>query len=252
MHCSIHTNVHPMVGMDLHNGIIPGMPPVPTPMMPHFVAQVLGGLNLKASMAKTVLSHNFISLQRGSDIGLGIGHVATNLLFPLLVLTSSSVSQFGSFTVHLEGKPAAIAPLVYAGFNFNCYDPVPWNTNLVVAPGCNMAGFNFADYVASMVSVAISMAVGFVCAKAFGGMTSASGAIVGRLFGKAFLKEGLGDIAQSQISEFIKASTEEIVKYHFGNAVDEVSSLVAHELDLQDDSFSAEARNFYTGEILNI
>ena len=251
MHCSIHTNVHPMVGMDLHNGIVPGVPPVPTPFMPHFVAQVLGGLNLKASLAKTVISHNFITLQRGSDIGLGIGHVATNILFPLLVLTSSSVSQFGSFTVQLEGKPAAIAPLVYVGFNFNCYDPVPWNTNLVVAPGCNMAGFNYADYVASMVSIALSMAVGFVCSKAFGGLTSASGAIVGRVFGKAFLKEGLEDIAQSQFGQFVQSGTEEIMKYHFGNAIDAGSSLVGHELGLQDNSFTAEAANFYTGEILD-
>ena len=251
MHCSIHTNVHSMVGMDLHNGIVPGVPPVPTPFMPHFVAQVLGGLNLKASLAKKVMSHNFITLQRGSDIGLGIGHVATNLLFPILVLASSSASQFGSFTVHLEGKPAAIAPLVYVGFNFNCYDPAPWNTNLVVAPGCNMAGFNFADFVASMVSIVLSIAVGFVCGKAFGGLTSASGAIIGRVAGKAFLKEGLEDIAQSQFGRFVQAGTEEIVKYHFGNAIDAGASFAGHEMGAQDDSFTAEATTFYTGEIIN-
>ncbi|MGB1308467.1 MAG: hypothetical protein ACPG6B_06130, partial [Oceanihabitans sp.] len=248
MHCSLHTNIHPMVGVDLHNGIIPGTPPVPTPFMPHFVSQVLGGLNLKASLATKVMSHNFITLQRGSDIGLGIGHVATNLLFPILVLASSSVSQFGSFTVHLEGKPAAIAPLVYVGFNFNCFDPAPWNTNLIVAPGCNMAGFSLADYVASMVSIALSIAVGFVCNAAFGGLTSASGAVVGRVFGKAFLTEGLEEIAQSQFGRFVQSGTEEVMKHHFGNAVDAGSSFVAHELGLQDDSFTAEATTFYTGE----
>jgi len=251
MHCSIHTNIHPMVGMDLHNGIVPGVPPVPTPFMPHFVAQVLGGLNLKASLAKTVMSHNFITLQRGSDIGLGIGHVATNILFPLLVLTSSSVSEFGSFTVHLEGKPAAIAPLVLVGFNFNCYDPMPWNTNLVVAPGCNMAGFSMADFITSMCSIAVNMAVGFVAGKAFGGLSSAAGSIVGRVFGKAFLKEGLEDIAQSQVKQFIAVGTEEIMKYHFGNVNDALSGAAAHELDLQDDSFSSEAVTFYAGEMIN-
>ena len=158
MYCSIHTNIHPMLGVDWHLGT-PGPPAPPVPM-PHFVAQVLGGLMTSAQLAPTVLSHNFMVVKRGSDIGMGIGHVAANILFPILVLTSGSVSEFGAFSVQTAGTSTAIALGVYVGINLNCADPVPGaSINGVVAPGCNMANFTMADFGASMLSVAADVAI---------------------------------------------------------------------------------------------
>lgn len=217
MHCSIHTNIHPMLGLDLHNGVLPAVPPappVPVPFMPHIVAQVLGGLNFTAAITKTVHSHNFLTVQRGSDIGPFIGHVPmpANILLPLLYLGSGSVCEFGAFSVLSEGKAIAIAPLIYAGFNYNCYDPVPWNTNLVIAPGCNMAGFNFADFFASLVSVAFDLALSFVTGKVAEGI---AGQIASRVsLGNAVLDPFVNSL---QTTEFLGNALEYTVGLFTGS-----------------------------------
>ncbi len=238
MHCSIHTNIHPMVGVDLHNAVLPAVPPappLPAPFMPHIVAQVLGGLNITAATTKTVFSHNFFTLQRGSDIGPFIGHVPlpANILFPLLILTSGSISEFGAFSVLSEGKAVAIAPLIYVGFNYNCYDPVPWNTNLVIAPGTNMAGFNMADFCASLVSIAFDLALSFAAGKVAKGL---AGQIASKVsLGNAVLDPFVRSINTSQflgeaLEATIGAFTGSPVGYSFtslpGFAGNETDSLI--------------------------
>ena len=160
MYCSILTNIHPMIGVDIHMGT-PG-PPAPPVTMPHFVAQVLGGLNTTAKLVPTVHSHNFIVLNQGTDIGPGIGHVAPNILIPIYILTSKSSSNFGSFTVLSGGNPTAAAIGVYVNMNLNCGQPVSTPTGIVVAPGCNMVGITFAEFLAGMVTIAVNMAISFL------------------------------------------------------------------------------------------
>lgn len=244
MNCSIHTNIHPMVGVDLHNALLPPVPPappVPVPFMPHAVAQVLGGLNLTAAITPTVFSHNFLTIQRGSDIGPFIGHVPmpANIMVPLLILGSGSVSEFGAFSVLSEGKALAIAPLIYVGFNFNCYDPVPWNTNLVIAPGCNMAGFNMADMCASFISVAIDMALSFVAGKIAKGIAgpiasriSASNALLEPFLNTAMKNEVVSEVVEFTVGLF----TGSPLGYDFtvlpgfgGNETDAVIDTVMNE-----------------------
>jgi len=155
MHCSIHTNIHPMLGFDWHLGT-PGYPVPPVPMA-HFVAQVLGGI-INTDPSKDVLSHNFMTIKRGNDIGMFIGHVAPSILALLLPFGSGSKCEFGAFSVLTNGTPTAIAVGVYVGVNLNCADPIPGaSVNGVVAPGTNMANFTLADFGASMLSVAVDI-----------------------------------------------------------------------------------------------
>lgn len=179
-----------MLGVDWHMGT-PG-PPAPPVVMPHVVAQVLGGLMTSAQLAPTVQSHNFLVVQRGSDIGMGIGHVAPNILFPLLVLTSGSVSEFGAFSVQSGGTSTAIAVGVYVGMNLNCADPVPGaSINGVIAPGCNLANFTMADFGASMLSVAVDVAVSGAINLLGGALAKGAMSGVARLAGRFSVSAGL-------------------------------------------------------------
>ncbi len=214
--CSMLTNIQPMVGVDWHFGT-PGPPVIPF-LMPHFVSQVLGGFATSAKLVPTVLSHNFITLQRGTDIGMGIGHVAPNILFPILVLTSGSVSEFAAFSVLIKGQPTAAAVGVYVNPNLNCGDPVPAPLNIVIAPGTNMVGMSLADIFAGLISMVIDVIIGYV---AF---------TLGNLGGK-YLQKGFSRAASSIAGKMsaraalfvpLKGSTKfvtEIGEQVFGKAV---------------------------------
>lgn len=189
MYCSILTNIHLMLGRDIHLGTIG--PPDPPKPMPHYVAQVLGGLNLSAKLVPSVSSHNFIVLNQGSDIGMGIGHVAPNILFPIYVLTSSSTSNFGSFTVLSGDKPTAVALGVYVNMNLNCGQPVNTPTGMVIAPGCNMIGMTFGEILAGLVSIAVNMAISFALDR------------LGKVnFGKKFNKKWGLEIMQGKMADY--------------------------------------------------
>lgn len=164
MDCAILINIHPMVGVDWHDTLPPPVPP-PSPIpSPHFVFQVLNGLNTSVMKSSDVLSHGFQVIKRGSDIGMGIGHVAANYLFPIHVLTSGSKSEFGAYTVLVNNNPVAIACLVYVNLNLNCQGPttppvVPLPTGIVIAPSCNMAGFKMGDFLAGLFAMVFDMAL---------------------------------------------------------------------------------------------
>ena len=180
-----------MLGMDIHLGT-PGPPAPPVPM-PHFVAQLLGGLPVvgSAKLVPTVLSHNFIALNQGTDIGMGIGHVASNILFPLYVLTSSSTSFFGSFSVLSGGKPTAAASDIYLNRNLNCAQPLSMPTGMVVAPGCNMVGLSLTDYLAGIANMAVSMGISFIGGKIGGYIAGKAMSGITTLVGKFSVSAGL-------------------------------------------------------------
>ena len=213
MYCSIHTMAHPMVGVDLHNGISATIPPAPLPFLPHIVGQLLGGTGVlsTAAISSDVASYGIPVIQRASDIGMFIPHIPTgpNILAPLLFLTSGSVCEFGAFSVQANNKPLAIAPLIQFGFNFNCYDPVMWNTNMVIAPGLNLANFTLADMIASLVSVVVDLAISAVFTNMFKLTSPITSGLVGKMCAssafsnsifKDLVKEGLTASVNAAIS----------------------------------------------------
>jgi len=172
MNCSILINVHGMIGVDWHDTLLPPAIPAPVPS-PHFVAQFLNGLGLGVTKSIKVKSHGFDVIKRGSDIGMGIGHVAANVLFPIHVIASGSKSEFASFSVKVENTPIAIACAVYVNFNLNCQGPstapvMPMPTGIVIAPGCNMAGFSLGDFFGSLFCMITDMLIQYAINK-FGG-----------------------------------------------------------------------------------
>ena len=226
MNCSIHTNIQPMIGMDLHMGSpAPITPPV---LMPHITAQVLGGLNLSAKLVPKVLSHNFITLNQGSDIGMGIGHVplGPNWLFGLYILTSGSTSHFGSFSVLSGGSPTAAAilpiPFVGLGINMNCSSPLNLPVGRVIAPGCNTVGVGMADVFAGAISMAIDAAVSFAAGKIGSGFIKGAHRVVpavarkaagARLIGPLMttINRSTNKVAQKVAQKVAKDSVEEII-----------------------------------------
>lgn len=251
MYCSIHTNIHPMIGVDFHVGT-PGPPVPPAPNIPHFVAQVLGGLNITAKLVPTVLSHNFIVINQSSDIGMGIGHVAPNILFPLYVLTSSSISNFGSFTVLSGGKPTAAAIGVYVNMNLNCGQPVNTPTGMVVAPGCNMVGLSFAEFMAGMASIAVNMAISYVAGKIGGkiGEKVSGWAMSGicNIAGRVSVSAGLMSAAVLS-TKFVSKVVEEVIGAPIGQLIGgpagAVGDFITEEMN------EAILPNYSRGELVN-
>jgi len=190
MYCSIHTNIHPMLGCDWHLGTLaPVVPPVP---MPHFVAQVLGGIINVEGPSKDVLSHNFLTIKRGSDIGMFIGHVSPSILAILLPLGSGSKCEFGAFSVMTNSTATAVAVGVYVGTNLNCADPIPGaSVNAVVAPGTNMANFTLADFGASMLSAAVDIILSAIIDKVIGKLKDGAMAGIMKLASKSSVAKGI-------------------------------------------------------------
>jgi hypothetical protein len=175
--CHVLLPIHPMVGCDFHNAIqTPPLPPVP--MAPHFVCQIMNGLNTCAATVPKVLAHSFMTMNRGTDIGMGIGHVSippvVNILIPIMILGSGSVAEFGAFTVLSGGSPIATACIpsppfspVGMNINLNC-GTVPTPTGGVIAPNTVLAGMKFGDYLASVVAMGMDFIMQVVASKICG------------------------------------------------------------------------------------
>jgi|SRR5690554_4358356 len=264
MNCSIHTNIHPMIGLDLHMGSpAPAITPVP---MPHITAQVLGGLNTSAKLVPKVLSHNFITLNQGTDIGIGIGHVplAPNWLFGLYILTSGSVSHFGSFSVLSGGAPTAAAilpiPFVGIGINMNCSSPLNLPVGRVIAPGCNTVGVGPSDVLASSISMAIDAAVSFAAGKIGSGLIkgahravpavarkAASARLIGPLITN--INRSTDKVAQKVAQKVSKEAVEEII----GGAIGKLSAGITGVASDNAAEFYREAfiDNYSNGSLIN-
>lgn len=170
MDCNILNTNHWMLGIDLHDAICPPSPKL-FPFMPHAVFMKLCGVTpLTVQEAKKVLSDNTSTCQRGTDMGPFIPHIFYNALIPVIMLGSGSISEFGAFTVLVQGNPVATACFGPVNSNLNCCDPVPLPLNIVLASTTNMAGMRFGDFVGSIISMAVDMAVQFLSNKISGGL----------------------------------------------------------------------------------
>lgn len=158
---------HLMMGVDLHDAI---MPPSlkPVPFMPHFViAELRGGMNISfgggfsGTCKHTPKVHVYFDegLNRATDIGPWIDHVFYNLLIPLILIGSASKSEFGASTVRAEGRPVATAVFKTSNLNLNCSDPLALPTGYVDAPCTVRAGMTLGDLIAGILEGLFDMAV---------------------------------------------------------------------------------------------
>eukprot|EP01035_Chromulina_nebulosa_P062950 gene62950-86101_t len=171
--CSVLLDYHMMVGCDFHDAL--AIPPlVLPPNLPHVVFHPLGIATFtsqQTDMPKVIQAGNRPVMQRGTDIGMGVPHVPIppvplNVLFPLHMISSGSISEFGAFTVLMQNKPVATAfPMVYATMNLNCQGPstipFPSTTDVVIAfpNSAVFAGMSPADILASLLALAMDVAL---------------------------------------------------------------------------------------------
>lgn len=165
--CAVLINVHPILGLDLHNPWPFGSPvPSPAPIL-HFYVTTLdnASYSLTALKTSTVESLGFNIIQRGSDIGPFVIHLSLppHILTPVIWASSGSVSEFGVFSVKANNKPVAVAVLKYSNFNLNCQGPtsplLPMPTGVVFAYNTTMAGMRLGDFLAGVVAMAFDMAL---------------------------------------------------------------------------------------------
>ncbi|MEO8770632.1 MAG: hypothetical protein ABI402_11120 [Ferruginibacter sp.] len=175
MDCNILDTKHWMLGLDFHNAVIPPAPAV-IPLVFHLVTMPLLGIIpgplSTVAQAKTVRSDKASALQRGSDAGMGIPHIALpnplNVLLPAILVGSSSVSEFGSFSVLVENSPVATACFVVVNINLNCGDPMSTTTGIVIAVSTNQAGMTLGDFIASLISMVVDIIIQFISSEITG------------------------------------------------------------------------------------
>lgn len=176
--------LHPVISMDLHQPWIPPAPPSPAPV-PHFWFQILGGLQFPTVKSTKKTYANFTStpiIQQGSDIGPLIVHIPSvpHILLPLIILGSGSVSEFGAFSVQIENRPVGTAIVGFAGINLNCAYPFAMPTGIVVAISTVCAGMTLADYLASVASMVLDIALSAIMTLVGLGGNKLGGAILGQ------------------------------------------------------------------------
>jgi hypothetical protein len=177
--CALMT-IHPMVGVDFHDGI-PPPGPVMVPKIPHFtVATLKWLLPTSAPTPKVQGPFGFSLMQQGTDIGNFIPHVAANYLLPLVIATSGSKSHFGASTVQSEGKPTAAALLIAVNPNLNCSGPAmpPLPSGFVIAPNTVLVGMTLGDIIGGIFSMAVDCAIQFGLNRLF------DSKLAGRLFSR--------------------------------------------------------------------
>ncbi len=163
--CNALIAMHPVIGIDMHDIIIPPAPPVAGP---YVWVQILSGLLMPTvQMEPTVVSSfGFPVMQRGTDIGPLLVHVGNpvNIALPFIILGSASKSEFGAFSVLVKKKPVAIAVAKYLNFNLNCWgpmlpSPLPVPSGTVIAFNTVEVGFSIGDLVASLFALIVDMAI---------------------------------------------------------------------------------------------
>jgi len=159
--------IHPMISLDLHDGI-PPPGPVMVPKLPHFVAAMEKWALPTSKPALKVLGvGGFPLMQMGTDIGNFIPHIFVEYLAPLYTATSGSKSMFGASTVQSQGSPTAAAIVVVMNLNLNCWSPVPIPLGYVCAPNTVMVGMTLGDILGGLCAMAMDMLIQYALNKAF-------------------------------------------------------------------------------------
>ena len=175
---------HPMIGVDLHEDVLPPAPPVP--MAPHLTAATLNWVIPAAMSSKTFATfvHARI-MQRGTDIQSLIPHIPLSpacTLAGLLTLFSGSKSHFGPRSVEVEGTPVAVALLGSVNVNLNCGD-LPMPTGYVIAPNTVVAGMTLGDVIGGIFAMMADTAMQYGMNKLLGPLGPAFGGLAGAFLG---------------------------------------------------------------------
>jgi hypothetical protein len=223
---------HIMVGIDLHDAIIPpNMEKQPS--IPHSVYARLRGVSMTSAFSSTVKHAPTVqvcsedALQRATDIGPFIPHEQVNLLRLFIVLSSKSKSAFGAGTVRAEGRPVATAIFQTATVNLNCADPLRLLSGFVHAPNTVRAGMTEGDVAAGLAEIAFDIGSGLLKSKLFSWLAMKG---LSRILGKAFQEliknnPDMKELIEQAVKSGYKKATDPL------KPSDEVWDEVAEELN---------------------
>jgi hypothetical protein len=196
--CNLLMQYHPMMGIDIHDALVPPSPK--TIPMPHLVfaclkagiwgvtPATLDNLTVKCTPQDAEV------MSRGTDIGPFIPHIAPDLLAPLYTLTSASKSEFGAHSVKAPQGPVAVASSQTFNLNLNCAgaSTPPLPSGFVLAPNTVLAGMTPGDFVAGLVGMVADSLVQFALNKLMGAAMAPLGDIVGGIVGSLLQTFGTG------------------------------------------------------------
>jgi len=160
--------MHPMIGVDFHDGV-PPPGPVVVPKMPHFVAAMMKWALPTSKPAPKVLGPLGPLMKQGTDIGNFIPHIAVEYLAVLYTATSGSKSEFGASTVLSQGDPTAAAILLVVNMNLNCSGPSlpPVPLGFVIAPNTVSVGMTLGDVLGGLFAMATDSIIQYGLNKLF-------------------------------------------------------------------------------------
>lgn len=219
MDCNVLIVSHLMIGVDVHDAVYPPAPAV-IKFQPHFSFCILHGITpLSTQYSEKVLSENLATCQRGTDMGPFIPHIGfnpINVLTPVIMIASSSISEFGSFTVLVKDNPVATACLKVVNLNLNCGDPFSTPFNIVIAPNTVMAGMSAGDYAGSLIAAIVDFATSYVANKISGlpgggGLSKTIARFVAKKVTQAVLNVVIGYVAGLTIGKLRDWALEKVL-----------------------------------------
>ncbi len=185
---------HPMIGIDLHQVLIPPAPLTPAPL-PHNTAFTLLGTGATAVYSTTIFTDSFgPTIMKGSDIGPLIPHVGSaSVLLAVEIPLSASKNHFGSSKYKCDKGTVGVSLLFAINLNLNCGTPAPTPTGTVLAVATHRVDMTAGDIYAGLMNMAsdflIQTALQWVGGKAGGAVAGALGSAYASV-GAALLEHG--------------------------------------------------------------
>ena len=184
---------HPMIGVDMHQVLVPPAPL--TPPAPHATVHVLSGLFITAVMSDKIFTDSFgPTVMKGSDIGPLIPHIGSpSVLLAIEIPLSASKNHFGSSKYKCDKGIVGVSLLPPVNLNLNCGTPVPTPTGIVIAVATHRVDMTMGDIYAGVMNMAadflIQSVLQWLGGKAGGAASKALGSVYAGL-GAALLESG--------------------------------------------------------------
>lgn len=185
---------HPMIGIDMHQMLVPPAPL--TPPAPYNTVQILYGLGgLVATHSKTIFTDSFgPTIMKGSDIGPLIPHIGgPSVLLAVEIPLSASKCHFGSSKYKCKEGTVGVSMLFAINLNLNCGTPVPTPTGTVIAVATHRVDMTMGDILAGIGNMAgdllMQSALQWAGGKVGGAAAKGLGSLYGHI-GAALIEHG--------------------------------------------------------------
>lgn len=184
---------HPMIGIDMHQVLIPPAPL--TPPVPHNTVYTLLGTAATAAYSTTIFTDSFgPTIMKGSDIGPLIPHIGSfSVLLAIEIPLSASKNHFGSSKYKCDKGTVGVSMLFAINLNLNCGTPVPTPTGTVIAVATHRVDMTMGDVLAGIGNMACDYLMQSALQWGGGKIGGAVAGVTGKLYaeiGAALIENG--------------------------------------------------------------